>query len=133
VRAHLAERISIEMLAELEVLSPFHFSRVFKQNTGMTPLQYVTRERMRQAQQLIREISRSLRNRARSRLHQSEPLRSGISADGQGLACNDGTRDIRDDPPACCQLQHFVEGDCRRFVVVCGILQNTVLTIFSVQ
>jgi len=60
VRAHLAERISIETLAELVELSPFHFSRVFKQATGMTPLQFVTRERMLQAQQLIRETSRNL-------------------------------------------------------------------------
>jgi AraC family transcriptional regulator len=60
VRAHLAESISIETLAELAELSPFHFSRVFKQATGLTPLQFVTRERMLQAQQLIRETSRSL-------------------------------------------------------------------------
>jgi len=60
VRAHLAENISIETLAELAELSPFHFSRVFKQTTGMTPLQFVIRERMLQAQQLIRETSRSL-------------------------------------------------------------------------
>ena len=60
VRAHLAESISIEKLAELAELSPFHFSRVFKQAAGMTPLQFVTRERMLQAQQLIRETSRSL-------------------------------------------------------------------------
>ena len=60
VREHFAESISIEKLAELAELSPFHFSRVFKQATGMTPLQFVTRERMLQAQQLIRETSRSL-------------------------------------------------------------------------
>jgi AraC family transcriptional regulator len=60
VRAHLVESISIETLAEVAELSPFHFSRVFKQATGMTPLQFVTRERMLQAQQLIRETSRSL-------------------------------------------------------------------------
>jgi AraC family transcriptional regulator len=60
VRANLAESISIENLAELAELSPFHFSRVFKQATGMTPLQFVTRERMLQAQRLIRETSRSL-------------------------------------------------------------------------
>jgi AraC family transcriptional regulator len=60
VRAHLIESISIENLAELAELSPFHFSRVFKQSTGMTPLQFVTRERMLQAQRLIRETSRSL-------------------------------------------------------------------------
>ena len=33
---------------------------MFKQATEMTPLQFVTRERMLQAQQLIRETSRSL-------------------------------------------------------------------------
>ena len=60
VRAHLAENISIETLAELAELNPFHFSRVFKQTTGTTPLQFVTRERMLQARQLIRETSRSL-------------------------------------------------------------------------
>jgi AraC family transcriptional regulator len=60
VRAHLAERISVEKLAELADLSPFHFSRVFKQSTGITPLQLVTRQRMLKAQQLIRETSRSL-------------------------------------------------------------------------
>ena len=60
VRAHLAESMSIETLAELAELSPFHFSRVFKQATGMTPLQFVIRERMLQAQQLIRETCRSL-------------------------------------------------------------------------
>jgi AraC family transcriptional regulator len=60
VRAHLAERILLETLAELAELSPFHFSRMFKQATGMTPMQFVIRERMLQAQQLIRETSRSL-------------------------------------------------------------------------
>jgi AraC family transcriptional regulator len=60
VHTHLAESISIETLAELAELSPFHFSRVFKQTTGMTPLQFVIRERMLHAQQLIRETSRSL-------------------------------------------------------------------------
>jgi AraC family transcriptional regulator len=60
VRAHLAESVSIEKLAELAELSLFHFSRVFKQSTGMTPLQFVTRERILLAQQLIRETSRSL-------------------------------------------------------------------------
>ena len=34
VRAHLAESISIETLAELAELSTFHFSRVFKQAMG---------------------------------------------------------------------------------------------------
>jgi AraC family transcriptional regulator len=60
VRAHLAESISVEALAELVALSRFHFSRVFKHATGMSPLQFVTRERIVRAQQLVCETSRSL-------------------------------------------------------------------------
>jgi AraC family transcriptional regulator len=60
VREHLAEDISVEALAELVERSPFHFSRVFKQATGMTPLKFVTRERITRAHQLIRETSRRL-------------------------------------------------------------------------
>ena len=56
----LAEGISVGALAEIVDLSPFHFCRVFKQTTGMSPLQFVTRERISRAQQLIRETSRSL-------------------------------------------------------------------------
>ena len=60
MRERLADEISVETLAELVELSPFHFSRVFKQATGMSPLQFVKRERITRAQQLIRETSRSL-------------------------------------------------------------------------
>jgi len=60
VAAHLAEEISIETLAELVELSSSHFAHVFKETTGMTPLQFATRERVTRAQQLIRETSRSL-------------------------------------------------------------------------
>ena len=60
VREHLPEDLSVDGLANLVELSPFHFSRVFKQTTGMSPLQFVTRERITRAQQLIRETSRSI-------------------------------------------------------------------------
>lgn len=60
VRGQIAEEISVEALAGLVELSPFHFSRVFKKTTGMSPLQFVTRERITHAQQLIRETSHSL-------------------------------------------------------------------------
>ena len=60
VAEHLAEEISVERLAELVELSPSHFAHVFKETTGMTPLQFVTRQRITRAQQLIRETSRSL-------------------------------------------------------------------------
>ena len=60
VAEHLAEEISVEALAELVELSSPHFAHVFKESTGMTPLQFVTRQRITRAQQLIRETSRSL-------------------------------------------------------------------------
>jgi AraC family transcriptional regulator len=68
VREHLAEEISLERLADLVQLSPFHFSRVFKQATGMTPLQFVTRERITLAQQLIRECPARKRSSKRGAL-----------------------------------------------------------------
>jgi len=60
VSKHLPEEISIETLAQLVNLSSSHFSHVFKESTAMTPLQFVTRQRIIRAQQLIRESSRSL-------------------------------------------------------------------------
>jgi AraC family transcriptional regulator len=60
VAEHLAEEISIEALAALVELSSSHFAHVFKESTDMTPLQFVTRQRITRAQQLIRETSRSL-------------------------------------------------------------------------
>jgi AraC family transcriptional regulator len=60
VSEHLVENISVQKLAELVELSPFHFSRVFKESTGMSPLRFVVRERITRGQQLIRETSRSL-------------------------------------------------------------------------
>ena len=60
VTAHLAEEILIERLAELVELSSSHFAHVFKESTGMTPLQFVTRQRITRAQQLIRETSLNL-------------------------------------------------------------------------
>lgn len=60
VAEHLDEEISIEALANVTGLSPSHFAHVFKETTGMTPLQFVTRERITRAQQMIRETSRSL-------------------------------------------------------------------------
>src|ERR1043166_4482311 len=60
VAKRLAEEIPIEGFAELVELSSSHFAHVFKETTGMPPLQFVTRQRVTRAQQLIREPSRTL-------------------------------------------------------------------------
>src|SRR5260221_5087830 len=57
VRAHLAESISVELLAELVELSSFHFSRCFNQATGISTLHFVRPDRIVRAQQLVRGTS----------------------------------------------------------------------------
>lgn len=54
VRAHLSEAIRLEELAALAHLSPYHFCRVFKRTTGLTPNQFVIRQRLDQAVELLR-------------------------------------------------------------------------------
>jgi AraC family transcriptional regulator len=57
VDANLDAAISIDDLAAVAQLSPFHFARMFKQSTGESPHGYVTRQRVEQAQRLLAEGS----------------------------------------------------------------------------
>ena len=53
VEAHLAETVRLSQLAEIAQLSPFHFSRAFKQSFGLPPLRYVTARRIERAKTLL--------------------------------------------------------------------------------
>jgi AraC family transcriptional regulator len=50
---NLAQELTIDRLATLVNMSAFHFARCFKQTTGMTPHQFVTRERILRARELL--------------------------------------------------------------------------------
>jgi AraC family transcriptional regulator len=57
VEAHLERDISLDELASAAMLSPSHLTRLFKQETGMTPHQYVVYRRVEHAKSLIRTRS----------------------------------------------------------------------------
>ena len=54
VQAHLRESIRLEELAAVVFLSPYHFCRVFKRTTGLTPHQFVIQQRLERAVALLR-------------------------------------------------------------------------------
>jgi len=60
--AHIEQSASAELrLSELAAtagLSPFHFLRLFKRETGITPHRFLVQTRIRRAVQLLRETSR---------------------------------------------------------------------------
>ncbi|MGX9962544.1 helix-turn-helix domain-containing protein [Roseomonas sp. F4] len=53
IDAHLDHAIGVEELAGLAGLSPFHFTRVFRQSTGSTPHRFVTERRLERAKALL--------------------------------------------------------------------------------
>jgi AraC-like DNA-binding protein len=53
IRAHIADRLTLGDLADDAGLSRFYFSRIFREKTGVTPMDYVRRLRVEAAQALI--------------------------------------------------------------------------------
>lgn len=51
---HFAERISLDQIAGNMYLSPFYISRIFKKETGDTPIHYLIDIRMEKAMELLR-------------------------------------------------------------------------------
>lgn len=57
---HLADEFSLAALAEAAQLSEYHFSRLFKRATGVSPSQYFIRLRMARARQLLLDTDLSV-------------------------------------------------------------------------
>lgn len=53
VDAELPTELSLDRLAEVAMMSPFHFARSFKTTTGLAPHQYVIARRMDRAKRLL--------------------------------------------------------------------------------
>jgi AraC family transcriptional regulator len=63
IQDYLAEDLSVDAIAALVHMSPYHFSRLFKQSSGVSPYQYIIQCRIERAQQLLRENRVNLRNK----------------------------------------------------------------------
>lgn len=55
INDHLDQELSLNELAAIAQLSPYHFCRSFKQSTGFTPHQYVIRQRVERAKLLLKD------------------------------------------------------------------------------
>jgi AraC family transcriptional regulator len=53
IDAHLDQNIALADLADVARLSEFHFARLFKQTTGLSPHQFVIHQRVERAKRLI--------------------------------------------------------------------------------
>ena len=60
VEAHLDEDLSLTVLAGVACLSPYHFSRSFKQATGIGLQRYVIQRRLEHAKRLLRQTHQPL-------------------------------------------------------------------------
>ncbi len=53
IDSHYAEELTLEALSKAVHVSPYHLSRVFKRETGYSPMQYVNHRRLGEAQVLL--------------------------------------------------------------------------------
>ncbi|MBD9370071.1 AraC family transcriptional regulator [Xanthomonas sp. XNM01] len=60
IEAHLYEPIDAGTLADAACMSRFHFARVFRTATGVSPMEYLRHRRIAQAELLLREGRRKV-------------------------------------------------------------------------
>lgn len=60
VRLHLSENVRLDNVAAAAGLSSFHFARMFKKTTGLTPHRYLMKARVEKAKSLLREYRKTL-------------------------------------------------------------------------
>ena len=60
IRLHMSENVRLDDVAAAAGLSSFHFARMFKKTTGLTPHRYLMKARVERAKSLLREFEKSL-------------------------------------------------------------------------
>lgn len=72
INEHFQKDLSLEQLAAEANMSPFHFTRVFTKETGITPHQYLIKTRLSAAKYLLKSTEMSIKNIAFSTGFNSE-------------------------------------------------------------
>jgi len=62
INEHFKEELTTERLAEFVGLSPFHFIRTFKKETGFTPHEYLVRTRIDMAKYLLKNTGMTVKD-----------------------------------------------------------------------
>ena len=60
LQAHLDQELPVTAMATVAQLSPSHFSRLFKRSTGLSPHQYLLRQRIERARELLADPGRRI-------------------------------------------------------------------------
>ena len=86
ISAHLSEELSIETMARNVSLSPFHFIRMFKKETGLTPHQYIMNTRISHARYLLKNTKSPIKEVCFSLGFTSESIFSATFKRKQGMS-----------------------------------------------
>lgn len=62
IHQHIYEPLSLTRLADYAAYSPYHFTRIFKERTGLTPQYYVSSIRLQQAKALLLNTNLKVRD-----------------------------------------------------------------------
>ncbi len=60
MRERLSEQLSLDEMAEIALMSPYHFNRVFRRTTGIPPSQFLSALRLEAAKRLLLTTERSV-------------------------------------------------------------------------
>ncbi|WP_059173399.1 helix-turn-helix transcriptional regulator [Bacillus sp. FJAT-27445] len=62
IQTHLYDQITLDKLASHVSYSPYHFSRIFKEETGLPPLYFVSSMRLQRAKELLLNTNMNVRD-----------------------------------------------------------------------
>lgn len=62
INEHFADNITVEELAERAMISPYYFIRIFKNETGFTPHEYIVSVRINTAKYLLKNTRLTIKN-----------------------------------------------------------------------